>query len=247
MSNAATNLDTPETPTTESVLVEMLTENTGRALLDSGDHYGRNHERNQGVDFESQPVATVDKYGFQPTLSVYHWLCERVSFAPEIDAQLQEFCSAPERERTHYLEDMEEFVETHYPDATGIYGDGKPFTVNTYNGECSLSQTLQFHFFRVNDETSYIALQIHGGCDVRGGYTAPRVFEVTDDDASIFSVADVSAHCNNEECEASWYSDNGGYNFYANDGETDLESGDLKADEDGNYLCPECGKGHLLP
>jgi hypothetical protein len=247
MGNTALKMDTPETPTTESVLAEMLTENTGRHMLDSGGEHGRHWQRNQGAEFDNQPAATVDKYGFHPTLNVYHWLLERVDFAPEMDAKLQAFVETPEMERECGLVCMEAFVEEHFPEATGIYGDGKPFTVNTYNGECSLSQTLQFHFFRVDDETSYIALQIHGGADVRGGYTMPKVFEITDDDAAIFSFADVSAHCDNDECEASWYSDNGGYKFYANDREEEFQGDEIKANEDGHYVCPECGKGHLQP
>jgi hypothetical protein len=237
----------PEDPTTESVLAEMLGENTGRHMLDSGGKSGRHWQRNQGVDFDSQPTATVDSFGFLPTLNVYHWLLERVAFAPEMDAKLQAFVETPEMERECGLVCMEAFVEKHFPEATGIYGDGKPFTVNTYNGECSLSQTLQFHFFRVDGETPYIALQIHGGADVRGGYTMPRIFEVADDDAAIFSCAGVSAHCDNAECEASWYSDDGGYHFYANDREEDFQGGDIEANEDGHYVCPECGKGHLQP
>lgn len=53
-------------------------------------------------------------------------------------------------------------------------------TINTYNGEDLLSQTLQYVYFRC-DGTDYVALQIHGGADVRGGYTEPVVFETSDD------------------------------------------------------------------
>lgn len=252
MSNTATaenTMTTPPTPPldeTETALVEMLMENTGRHMLDSGGAYGRNWERNQGVDFANQPAATVDKYGFTPTLNVFHWLRDRVAFDAEIDAQLQAFVETPEMERECGLVCMEAFVEATFPEATGLYGDAKPFTVNTYNSECALSQVLQFHFFEV-DDTPYIALQIHGGCDVRGGYTMPKVFKVTDDGASILMFADVSAHCDNDECEASWYSDNGGYSFYPNDREEGFDGSDLKANEDGHYVCPECGKGHLQP
>lgn len=38
---------------TAEVIASMLTENTGRHMLDSGGAYGRNWERNHGRDVES--------------------------------------------------------------------------------------------------------------------------------------------------------------------------------------------------
>ena len=46
---------------TKEVLKEMLTENTGIHLLDSGGVYGRHWERNQGRDFDNEP-ATLLKF-----------------------------------------------------------------------------------------------------------------------------------------------------------------------------------------
>lgn len=181
---------------TKAVLVDMLTENTGRALGDSGAAYGRNWERNQGRDFEAEPVASLDvrwnraDEAFRPevTINVYHWLAEKVTFAPKLDAIYQAFAE-PRREEDSEFAIMEEFVE--FLGASGLYGDGDPMTVNTYNGNCLLSQTLQFIYFTHQDE-SYILLQVHGGCDVRGGYTNARVFKANDDvldfsDATIFA------------------------------------------------------------
>lgn len=58
-------------------------------------------------------------------------------------------------------------------------------TINTYNGESAVSQTLQY--CSLNGKT---ALQIHGGCDVRGGYTAPRIFEADPWSGGYLRVAD---------------------------------------------------------
>lgn len=56
----------------------------------------------------------------------------------------------------------------------------KPMTYNTYNGEWgSLSQVLQGVNFG-GPYAEYVALQVHGGADVRGGYTAPRVYRTWD-------------------------------------------------------------------
>lgn len=55
-----------------------------------------------------------------------------------------------------------------------------PLTFNTYNHEChSLTQCLQ----GVNLGGPYAEmtiLQVHGGCDIRGGWTAPRVYRAGD-------------------------------------------------------------------
>lgn len=59
-------------------------------------------------------------------------------------------------------------------------GDREPMTVNTYNGEFEeLSQVLQGVNFG-GPYADYVAIQVHGGADVRGGYTAPRVYKTWD-------------------------------------------------------------------
>jgi hypothetical protein len=54
-----------------------------------------------------------------------------------------------------------------------------PFTYNTYNGGChDLSQVLQGANIG-GPHAEYVMLQVHGGADMRGGYTGPRVYEAT--------------------------------------------------------------------
>ena len=51
---------------------------------------------------------------------------------------------------------------------------------NTYNDSIQLlSQVLQGSFVKIYDK-DYIILQIHNGCDVRGGYTHAKMFLLTD-------------------------------------------------------------------
>jgi hypothetical protein len=79
----------------------------------------------------------------------------------------------------------------------GLYGEGEPFTVNTYNDENLLDQTLLFRFFTLEHE-SYVVLQVHGGADVRGGYSDPKVFALGDrydDGAVMFDYACGSIYC----------------------------------------------------
>lgn len=155
----------------------MMVENTGKALCDSGDAYGRNWERNQGRDLSSfmdAPEAEIVSWGDGEfgwvNIDVFHYLDWRVEFAPELDARYQEFTRRPENEDYWGLTLMEEFAALVSDDAEG-------HTFNSYNSETLLSQTIQGTTFQMGGEW-YVLLQIHGGCDVRGGYTDPRAFRI---------------------------------------------------------------------
>jgi len=164
-------------PTVE-VLIGMLTENTGRAMMDSGDAYGRNWERNQGKDiraFMNAPEASIDKYGCM-TIDLFHFLRQRVEFMPKLQAEFDEWANTEENKGENWYSLMEEWCSKRKSEYGGF---------NSYNGECLLSQTIQGDFFEHEDHT-YLMLQIHGGADVRGGYTAPKIFSVYEEPYSLF-------------------------------------------------------------
>jgi hypothetical protein len=247
MDNAtATSTPEPTEPTeTETTLQGMFTENTGIAMMDSGGENGRAWQRNQGVSLADLPDVTVDGWGFHPTVSTFHWLNDLLSFDSEKQAELDKF--ETENDDLHYLALGEAFVEERHPEATGLYGEGAPFTVNTYNHECALGQTLQFYYFEINED-AFIALSVHGGADVRGGYTAPKIFKVEDEGCSMLDFSRCGAYC--PHCEERWYSDNAGHNFYSDDGCEDFEGSDVKQTEEEDrherkYLCPNCNKPGL--
>ena len=216
----------PEEKTTDAVLRSMLTENTGRHMLDSGGAYGRAWERNQGHDFDAEPEATADwRWGYVDiTISVYHALGDVLDYHAAGDALFERWATTGDRKREPWLPLMEVFAED--IGGAGFYGDGPPTTVNTYNEESMLSQVLQYTMFTLEDDTpisdyldigdtdaepivldagTYVLLQIHGGCDVRGGYTQPRLFMLnTYDDAEFFDVGrHASIYCN--DCGAGWH------------------------------------------
>lgn len=159
----------------------MLTENTGTHFLDSGGAYGRAWERNQGKpieDFEGEPEEsyTYHKRGnyLERRVSVFHYL-----------SQLQ----------TDWVCDYFNEMPCQDWDADGeVYGVSKAQwdwlnskcevkvlrTFNTYNGDSDLSQILQGSWLTINDE-QYLLLQIHGGCDARGGYTNAKLFVPPDE------------------------------------------------------------------
>ena len=240
---------------TERILNEMLKENTGAHMLDSGGAYGRNHERNQERNFESELASTLEcdtytandgkRYSeISVTHNVFHWLSERLEYDCSLDAAFQAYCQEREGESPYYL--MEPFVEK-------LGGKGLCM-VNTYNGEDLLSQTLQYCYFEING-TAYVLLQIHGGCDVRGGYTDPRVFQVSDE-CAMFDNARATITCDNYgegTCQANWSTDDGCNWYYdGSTGHTKLQDYDFTTDpkekgqgkvyiKDKQGYCPKCG------
>lgn len=184
---------------TERALVRMLMENTGRHFLDSGGAYGRDWERNQSTgmwraaDWLATPEITTEAWrgvvdeasGLEvsddgyPTLSVFHYLRQRLEYDSQLTAWL-----IREGDRTNdpWLESMEQWAEARHEKGSD-YWDLASF--NSYNDENLLSQTIQGTRFTYRD-APYVALQIHGGADVRGGYTKPKVFRVMTDEAWSF-------------------------------------------------------------
>lgn len=188
-------------------LADMLTENTGRHFLDSGGAYGRNWERNQGTDFESQPEGTLEfwtrgeELDILPTLSVYHFLKDRLEYNPELDERYREYVGEDGDLDIHTAEGFAQSIG-----GKGIYGDGSAFTINTYNAEDLLSQIVQYVYW-TDDDGAHVLLQIHGGCDARGGYTYPVAFDVADyDGTGIFDNARATIYC---ECGKHWDADDG--------------------------------------
>ena len=150
---------------TAAVLADMFTENTGRALCDSGDAYGRNWERNQGMaaqDFLDAPDAY---WNYGPTLSTFHYINTNLTFSPVMDRLFSIYAVDSDRP---YLADAEAFA------AHMVGADYQ--TYNSYNFETFLDIVVQWVEFEYNS-TTYVLLQVHGGADVRGGYTRARVFE----------------------------------------------------------------------
>ena len=179
-----------KTQTTEEVLYSMLVENTGRHMLDSGGAYGRNFERN-GIksleDFKNEDEVTpefdADGNLEDATISVFHFLRQNL----DRDSVCEEFDKI-NTESDNY--DSERFrgvskeAENFLPEDVHCI-----FSENSYNRESSLSQVIQYSVIEMDDEngfqTLYVLLQIHGGCDIRGGYTDARLFLLTGDEYSL--------------------------------------------------------------
>ena len=200
---------------TADTLRAMLTENTGTHMLDSGGAYGRSWQQNQGRDFEAEPAATisVEEGYIDIRRSTFHFLNECLEFDEAMTDRFYEFCKG-EDNLLPWLLLMETFART---GGTGIYGEGDPVTANTYNHDSLVDQILQYTYFEI-DEQGYVLLQIHGGCDARGGYTAPKAFRCNiEDSQSIFSDGDATITCKGGE-----------HRWYVQEGDWDTDHEDAK-------------------
>lgn len=216
---------------TKQVISELLRENTGKHFLDSGGAYGRNWERNQLIEsFDNLPSHTVNfRYDYiDYTRNIYHFLVNCL----EYDHNLTRSLMAINRltANVHYpdywngLDKYSSWYELleywfKYHDYEIIHSD------NIYNQENNISQVFQYWGFNPELEfsngdlydISHIVLMIHNGCDVRGGYTSPIVFELTDD--SFWLVADGYLFCENGH---SWFTDDDYHWYYDGTSNDDL-------------------------
>jgi hypothetical protein len=172
----------------EKTVYDMLRENTGQHFLDSGGSSSRHWQRNQGKtlqDFinEDEQVFEVDIENNEVirTVSVFHYLAGGGSCL-ELDEICNEFNEIQDKSTDDKWSNF---------DIYGVFQSGADylesfedfqikFDWNTYNGESDLSQVLQGANITINGE-SYVIIQIHGGADVRGGYSDAKLFKVNDE------------------------------------------------------------------
>lgn len=189
----------------QETIAQMLTENTGTHFLDSGGANGRAWQQNAGkvvADFEAQPSATAEIYVREwqgklvaevlPCVNIFHLL---TGGALELDDLCHEFNAMP--------------VDEWGGDYNGVSLEGSEWLEargfamckesrggwNTYNRGANHSQVMQGNELTLGGEygeEKYLLLQIHGGADVRGGYTDARLFKLADH-AEFYNVV-------NEDC-----------------------------------------------
>lgn len=179
----------------EALIYSMLTESTGINMMDSGGGENRGWQRNQKrtlQDFRNDPEVSFEiekwrddiEYGY--TISVFHYL-KRLELDEVCNAYNRLKCKDWDSDIYGVSESQAKWLERH-----GLkVGD----SWNTYNGESNLSQILQgTNINREGNESNmeypeYVLIQIHNGCDARGGYTDAKLFKIPQD---IYLIEDVS-------------------------------------------------------
>jgi hypothetical protein len=218
----------------------MLTENTGMHMLDSGGAYGRNWQRNQGKDFTKESQVKVEVYENDVTFSrsTFDFLTSQCDVTPaseKLNSQFKAFLNTPEIKEGDApdwsSETMQAFMDKLFKGQeriVDIYGeeDGQIGKVdNSYNYDNALDQVLLTVMFRKDGKT-FVLLSVHGGADVRGGYTTPQVFEVTSDEGVadwIGGMQDLYA----ADGDNGWNSDDAGYHWYGQMGDAKDLDGDV--------------------
>jgi hypothetical protein len=159
-------------------------------------------------DQRLEPDVILDfRWGLSYTLNTFHFMNSTLTYNEELDTQFSNWVEENEFDERYDLRNMEQFVEDVFPEAGGIHGEGEPMTINTYNHETALNETLQYVYWEQDGE-GHVLVQIHGGGDPRGRYYSPLAFDV-DCDYSEYAFLDVARgviYCDNEECgrEIEW-------------------------------------------
>lgn len=251
----------------ERALAELMVESTGANILDSGGHYNRSWQRhrdfvNSNGDFRTLPEvncrgfwlddADPAKWTFDSlSVSMFHFLKDRLEL-DEKCAELQRRMDAfGEKHGEYGLSKMEAFFQGEL-ESEGWTAE-KSF--NSYNHETTLDETIQGVVLIEDDtEDAYLLLQVHGGCDVRGGYTEPRVFRIGDDEAlaHLSDWASLTAGCDcgaeeeryadSDDAGNTWY--RGGFSKEGLPGAWKLkpdEGQEIKNYVTGDLVCEKCG------
>ena len=193
---------------TQSVLHDMFTENTGMSMMDSGGDGNRHWQRNQEVvDFREREPFTYSFDGnyLEITKDLFWHLSDALEYDPLGTTKFERWVKGDE-DRLNDLSGVEEYV-------TG-YDNKHKFSQevdsgNSYNDENLLNQVFQYVLDRPQ---VYIA--IHGGCDVRGGYTDYKAFEYEEDYLFDSCRATLTCQCEQgvnyvytDDCGTHWYED----------------------------------------
>ncbi len=169
--------ENPQGKTAHDKIFEMVRENTGSHMLDSGGAYGYTYN----TPISEDGYIWSDYSGY--SISLPHFLDAFLSFNENTD-RFNEMLDNHIKtvDNNSYFEDASDMVDIikELSEKDGV--DFRRENVyNTYNYENDLDQVYQAQHFRYDGE-SYIILMTHNGCDVRGGYTRPHIFHIDDED-----------------------------------------------------------------
>lgn len=238
----------------QKLVYGMLSTSTWEAMWDSGSAYGRHWERNIKKtlsDWQNEPEVSFEithciywenketeyknenginhtyyyydakedrenhsEYNY--TISVFHYMCK---------LDLDEVCEEYNRKKCPDWESDIHGVSK----SQRAWLDKKGFVIgdsfNTYNHDSNLSQVLQWTIIDLDDK-KYVLLQVHQGCDVRGGYTDAKMFLLPDDYMPMESVYwKVTEKDGTEYSVSNWYD---GYRLrYDDDSENPLHEKEI--------------------
>jgi hypothetical protein len=203
---------------------KMTKEEIATSPFDSGGAYGYSFEENKKVkNFDETPECKFYlKDGITFQINIYHWLKNMLDggYLPKLTEDLQS--------KYGWWDSWDEWLDETFGEENYVSFKRE----NSYNYENFLSQPVLYRFFAVTEDgvkhadralngldeefvasnieksdkiysdPMYIILSLHNGCDVRGGYTNPRVFRITTYDgvAGFYSTME-SANIRCKKCD----------------------------------------------
>lgn len=163
---------------TKQIVREMLSENTGSHMLDSGGAYGRWWSTNQkhlkeDPDYlDKQPEAWVefDEDGkWEGGITTYKYLVEKFEANRKWHDLFYAFNAKPEYEHECWEDVLEAFMDEY---------DLEPHQMCAgYDEEQFLNQPIIWWVMEHPDSGDwFIIIRSHNGCDLRGGWSGPQFF-----------------------------------------------------------------------
>lgn len=159
----------------------LCRENTGAHICDSGGAYGRTFDKPPVKDYNDGVIRWDE--GCSATLSTAYCLEHLFTIDRDLQREFMKFAMHEDRCDDSWGENLEEFTEMN-----GWTSEGH--SDNSYNYESDLDQCVQIRAFDNDDEDGYdhqtIVIQVHTGCDVRGGYSRPVFCEAIGGDPTSY-------------------------------------------------------------
>ena len=194
---------------TEKMLETIFTTPTGHHLCDSGDFYGRAYERNRqtarryGSLFATpKEWLNADRCGgadLEPGISTIHCINNALTYNPRLDAAYVAFDK--ERPDDLYSETLEAFVESR----DDLFANEAEYSwYDTYNAGHGCDVDIGVAGLTTDKGDPVCALQVHGGCDIRSGWTRSYLFDGhLEDLVSELDYARFSCDCT--DCDVGMY------------------------------------------
>lgn len=234
--------------TIEETISEMLVEPIDKYLGDSGGAYGYQYERNRdnGILKGDKPIEfdinEADKEtALYPTTPIYDFLTTCLIVDEETEQiyhDLIDICDENDITFDYGVDVEDELKMLGF--FSNTYLTTKISWENTYNYDNVLSQDILFCIFS-NDDNDFVLLSIHNGCDIRSGYTYPKVFKVDDIDYFLIYMRESYIGCH---CDVNSYHGSG-YELCVSSGEyvdNNYVYANTYEDEDGLLRCKHCNE-----
>ena len=241
---------------TERKLAKMFMEGVPRSLVDSGMVYGYNYDYNRENPVWEQPESRVEFTAYDDgtldinlQLNTFKLLANQLEYDKEANRKFQKWVKKLYDADEWWRDHLDEFPAVSRSDFT----PERWIIDNTCNGDTLLDQQFVYSYC---SKSGYVIIELHGGCDIRWGYTNPVFFRV-----DFYNDFDPwkggSIYC--PKCGSYWDYDNVRHLEDTNtdpDMSKDLTDYPCEKGEEGKKgivvvnekheaFCPVCGKGKL--